>query len=62
MVSVVLPQKKCRFRYNIIQQAITTTIQKPLGHTRMQIPKHHNIKNKKCLRERIVEPESLQCD
>ena len=48
MVSVVLPQKKRRFCYNIIQQAITTTIQKPLGNTRMQIPKHHNVKNKEC--------------
>ena len=62
MVSVHLPQKKCRFCYNIIQQAITTTIQKPLGNTRMQIPKHHNVNNKECLGERIVEPEASQCD
>ena len=28
----------------------------------MQIPKHHNVKNKECLRERIVEPEASQSD
>ena len=28
----------------------------------MQIPKHQNVKNKECLRERIVEPEASQCD
>ena len=39
---------KCRFCYNIIQQAITTTIQRALGNTRMEIPKHHNVKNKEC--------------
>ena len=27
----------------------------------MQIRKHHNVKNKECLRERIIEPEASQC-
>ena len=28
----------------------------------MQIPKHHDVKNKECLRELIVEPEAFKCD
>ena len=27
----------------------------------MQIPKHNDVKNKECLRERIGEPEASQC-